>query len=739
MAMKSILTFIFLFKISYNVYVYQPETFFRLIKEEKVEENKLNEIITKLSEGFEDAYAFYSLSKNPPDTGYEDIQHNKVDIKKELGNINTKERDFYGFLQDFLKVFAKIKDDHTSIFLNGINEFTKLFYKVQMIFYFPVIFNIRNDTNGIPRMYANPNKNDTFNKQFRDSSDIYPIINSSNESAIKTINGLDPFDYIDKIASEFWDIRSPHGSFTLKFNVLHRIPVFLMPLYEENLTNFTIEYENNKTFSTDIFIISNETIFPKYSNITPVFGINNFDNLLKGFTFIPEIKELPYEIIKLNEYGVFDFKLDNSINSVSGSNISWKDWNYTTPDDNFKCRVDEENKLNVYFIRSFSPDAYNTINIFAKAIMDCAKLFDQNDYKTILINSLNGGGAVLLSELLLQMISPYTSFNIYSRMRVTESIKSNFRGIFYGLDKCKMSSQFDFVNNAQKINYSDVSDYITDPFILVVKSFRKESDELRKTFKNKRKPTDVMVFTDGYSFSATSMLCKYLQHYGGGIVVGYFGNPKLNTTFDSSLSPSAITTMNQLILWNEKFRDLWDKYQIYLQFAYYQSFFDPNDRDVPLEYVVTPVDERISLYENFNESNYHIFVQKAKEIFAKYENKCSTVNKNLVLFNPNCTFENKNIHGGNPCGDNGEWNLSACAPSYCDNNYIFDKKNEKCMIDDCTIVDENIAYIVFYGIFFTLTILIIIGMICFACVMYCRRRKISSSKAINNKTDEDPI
>ena len=99
------------------------------------------------------------------------------------------------------------------------------------------------------------------------------------------------------------------------------------------------------------------------------------------------------------------------------------------------------------------------------------------------------------------------------------------------------------------------------------------------------------------------MLIKYLQYYGGGIVVGYFGNPKINTTFDSSLSPSPIITIDQLILWNQNFKELKRKYNINLRFAYFQSFTDPNNISIPLEFSISPIDEKMELNENFNESN----------------------------------------------------------------------------------------------------------------------------------------
>jgi len=213
----------------------------------------------------------------------------------------------------------------------GINDFTKIFYKSSISFYLPVIFNIKNDTNGIPRMYSKPNINTTLNNLFNNSLHLYEIINSSINSPIKTINGEDPFDFISKFGSEFRDVRNPHGSFTLKINSINKTPLFILPLYKENLTNFTVVYENDLNFTTDLFIVSNQNIFLKH-NITPIQTINNFllnsnifENTLNDFIFIPEIKELPYELMKLNKYGQFEFKLDTHINSLNGSSLSWKD------------------------------------------------------------------------------------------------------------------------------------------------------------------------------------------------------------------------------------------------------------------------------------------------------------------------------------------------------------------------------------------------------------------------------
>ena len=712
MITKIILLFISLYKLSYNIYVLQPEEFFQYIDEEKVDKAKLDDIIKTLSKGLEEVYAFYTLSNNPPKTEYPDITLFKID---------TTNRNYYNFYQDFLKVFSKVKDGHTTIIFQGLNSFTNNLYKYKAGIYFPVIFNIKNDTNGTPRMYCKPNKDQPLNVQFKNSNKTFEIINKSKEIPIKKIKGRNPFEFIDEFISQFRALRNPHGSFTNSFNILNKIHLGFFPIYRENAINFKVEYDNGNSFETDLLILLKENIFFKSHNFTSVPSIKDFflkpnilDKMVNNFIFIPEIKEYPYELIKIDKYGNFKYNLDSNINSINGTSMNKTDWNLSTSDSSLMCREDKVNQLNVYLVKSFAPRRYNE---FIDIVEKCSALFDNNNYKIIVIHSNNGGGIIVLSEFLLEMVSPYTSFNLYTRLRATPEIKNNYREVFYTIDKCEEISQLDFFNEFNSTNYNDdVKEDLTKPFIIVDKNLREKSRNLRKNMKNKRKPTDIMVFTDGFSFSATSMFIKYLQYYGGGIVVGYFGNPTKNTTFDSSLSPSGIIQMGRLSIWNKNFESLRSKYSTYLQFAMYQSFYDKDNFNVPLEYKVTPVDERISLYENFNETNYHVFAQKAKEIFKKYENECNPNNTNLLLLDNNCP------HGGYRCKD-GKWDKEKCIQSYCDIGYIFDKGSQQCIPDNC-FEDINLyLYIMIFLILLSnLTILSMI-IYCFAITCCCKKRK----------------
>ena len=210
--------------------------------------------------------------------------------------------------------------------------------------------------------------------------------------------------------------------------------------------------------------------------------------------------------------------------------------------------------------------------------------------------------------------------------------------------------------------------------------------------KNKRKPTDLIVIADGYSYSATSFFLKYLQYYGGGITVGYFQHPnKKNIPFDSSLSPSPVIQNLTLYEIREDYQELYKKYKFRMQFAFYQSFYHPTKIDKPLEYEITPVDEIIPIYEGFNDNNYDIYIKAAKEILKKYETECNPYNKKLVKVTNECDkyFENNYTHGGYECDTNGKWSTK-CVPSYCDLGYIFDYEKGKCIYDKCSEIEGRV-------------------------------------------------
>ena len=62
-------------------------------------------------------------------------------------------------------------------------------------------------------------------------------------------------------------------------------------------------------------------------------------------------------------------------------------------------------------------------------------------------------------------------------------------------------------------------------FYLLSDTYKNISEPLKNYNHSDRKPTDIIVFTDGFSYSATSIFIKDLQETGNAIIVGYNGIP----------------------------------------------------------------------------------------------------------------------------------------------------------------------------------------------------------------------
>ena len=103
-----------------------------------------------------------------------------------------------------------------------------------------------------------------------------------------------------------------------------------------------------------------------------------------------------------------------------------------------------------------------------------------------------------------------------------------------------------------------------------------------------KKPTEIIVFTDGYSFSCTSFFIKGLQEHGHAIIVGYNSKPGLEKSdFDAAQSSSSVETFK----YSEKVQNL-NKLGFNVRVTFGEKF-DHNDKGnpkTPEEFLIYPVD-----------------------------------------------------------------------------------------------------------------------------------------------------
>ena len=710
------------FQINYSLSqkYYTIDEIYQIFDDLKTNEKDLEVIVDCLSSTFSEAYAYNQIAKNPPQPDFNSSYHEKVDIQNELKNINLKNVSMYKFYQDIKLLFDRLGDQHL-----GIN--IKNFIVTNMHFSDPLKLNIKEYDNKT-RMFAESKVSSYEEKYYRNYETIFNIIKNNVDVPITTINGKDPFDYITYFGGDYEKLKSPQGSFRLKlFEHNGDFDFFEYPVNKSDLINFTVVYDNGDNFTTDFIAWSGLKIDSNQIN-------DNFK------AFVDNIKKNKETNDKLNKKNIVNdiliFRSDKILKKLSANDKfepekkvkslnAGKDWdvNYSNV---LACRVDNDKKLNIYGLVSFGGVASMD---FIDTIKKCTKLFDENTYPIVLANILNGGGLVTNSHYLLETLSPTVELNIYGRMRNTAIIKDNqiIKSIFNSLsdiDDCDPLSYSQLKKTKKSVDYGDsITDSLIGPFLFTGRDFREHLNKFKSTLKRPRKPTEILVYTDGFSYSATALLLKYLQYHGGAITAGYFTNPNLDDVpFDSSLSPSSVFSGDIVSsLGPEGYNTLNKNYGYSISLAGMHSFYTANDYKIPLEYVVTPVDERVNIYINriFKSSydmidarNFDVFLDNALEIFEKYKKYCNPKNKKLLLVSSECDGSfGEHTHGGYECGDNGEWSKK-CVASYCDIGYIFDYDKKKCIENVCLIGDVEsklfivilIIFIIIFALFATLCI-----------------------------------
>ena len=674
---------------------------------EELDENYTTKVIANLK-SLINGYVFLDYAKNPQppknlinNTNY---THPPVDLIKALDNIKTTGIKYYDFYREIKTVIASVRDLHFNIMSTGSPQGRNLLQLTACIpfkLYVDKDINDNNETKVFIKYYENC-------AIFYDE-DIQNYIKNKSEQKIplKKINDEDPFDYIQNWGWKYEKTKNPHAEFSFKKWQIYSFSLTSYPMTPDELR---VKYEFEGEGESNTITLDYHIFTPNVKSLNKLYGANllssfNEDEFNKFYK--EEMIKITDNVLKPNIFEMLDkFREKKGIlkNKIKKDKIKW---DYETIEDiGLKCRVDEENKVNVFLQQSFS--LTKNVNHAIEVIVNCSLMFYNNTYPIIGIESQNGGGIINFAEVFHQLLQIKTTDRYFSSGRRTDIYKKEFEeNIPYLVDveTCKpFPNDEDFMDGIEgdystpdmniTHNRTKTFDFMTKEQRMLIHNYRMQMEKLG----NLKRPTDIIIFTDSFSYSATSIFIKGFQNTGGAILVGFNGNPKLSKDlFDASQSPTNVVTYQS----SQEYVNLSYLGFIVRGVSASESFnYDYNKTDaIPREYQFDPVDERVDIYESYTDEKYQLFINKAKQIFEDYNknNKCNKNNKKL-LYDPNdgktCyTFDDdSHAHGGYECGDDGIWNTTECKKYYCDMGYYFDPNDGKCKADLC-VNDPNEKYI----------------------------------------------
>lgn len=640
---------------------------------EKVSDEFCREVITNAIGIIEEFYVFKDFLKAPIQPKGLDNYFPDVDLIKELEEVNTTNRTFYDFYRDFQRVIWKARDGHFRIFgsktPNGF-DMTSSYFCIPYKYYIHEIFD---DNNKINETYLSIEPLDSCREGY--SEEILNKINELKGKEIISINDKDPYEYLEEKGLFGTNCHSQQCRYLSLFKYITHFPIFRYPYKKEEL-QVSLKFEG----------------VDEPLNLEYKFGeINYFSSEFKSY-YLEEQEKYLKNNIPFPNFSEMEkrFKIKNGLFSEKESNEETNFWDKSNRDGTIKCRVDKTNEMNVAYLKSFYPDdLYGS----EKVMYECFDEFYKNDYKLIVILDQNPGGYSDLCIPFAQYIRPKISKSI-TESSLANKLMEEWFFIFdenLNSETCKTFTEKDnlldgYIDQYSSEVFHNRTKYYDNLNIFEKKIMEKHRKEYLKTGKLK-KPTEILIFSDGYSFSCASYFTKELQIHGSAIVAGYNIRPDLvNTVIDASQSNSPPDIFSTTEYSKNLAKHGFTPYITYIE------VFDPNDLIPPkisMEFKVYPVDTIVPIFKQYNDDIYDRFIEEAKVLFNKYNDlengECNPENEHLYFETEECDNKLKidHAHGGYQCGPKGKWNKEKCIAAYCDEGYILNDEKTECKENPC--------------------------------------------------------
>jgi len=342
--------------------------------------------------------------------------------------------------------------------------------------------------------------------------------------------------------------------------------------------------------------------------------------------------------------------------------------------------------MNYLTVPTFAPDNEKD---FVFTLFDCIDFFDNNDKPITVILKQNGGGnddLVKLIQFLLMPESDVRSLEAVRKTNLTESIIRNVYNHYFSniSNSCQVLSSEDIEVLFSQEDHDDLGNGVVHT--RTKKMFVTSKDLLQRferfsLKKNARKPTDIIVATDGYCFSACSEFVDNCITSGSAIVTGFGVSMPGDEKFVAGQCPSLVFSLDI----NALFKVINENYGIFARSTLSESYIISEDMEekIPLDYSILRVDSHCG-YNNSFDPDIAELLKHTTAVYEEFKTKCNPDNQRLLLVDDKCQVDDPNaLHAGYACGSNGEWNKTQCKISSCKTGYVVDFKTNKCVPNCC--------------------------------------------------------
>jgi len=641
-----------------NAYIFDPSIVRDCFNTHLLPQGVIDSAIAQL-EIAQKVYPYVDIAKNPP-AGPREGYFTKVDFDTEFNTLKTElaasgrvTAKVYRLLMHFI---TKFHDGHFTLRFSNTQYSDNFFVSVRGLF--PFAWTPLGVDDGKMKVQLNPT---TFTqKQFPNMNSF--LVNKIQKGAYAvTIDGVDTFEFYKNFFAKVNSMKSDQGKLFISrlFSGTNSFPLSSYPIDDNGFDEHVVVFSDgdslpfNLTFQNTAVKSTKDDLFPPEIDISPKGG-NNQDVIeaLKHFKRVPNAKstkaQTTYVQCQASDYG------------------------------------------NYILLTTFSTDTVEDISVFVNQVADCASKFDENTAPIAILLFMNGGGYDYLSMITKSLLMPSTDARLLKAIRKTDVNKDAARAYFgdtiMSTETCYPYTAKNY-SNFWKVTQEDnlggnVVHKRTQKFY---DSFVSELEEVKQygIVKNPRKPTDVVVVTDGYCFSACSYFFNGVLESGSAITVGVGTANIGDEKFVGSQCPSNVIMSVPSFFTNVQENAV--KFGVTVGVTLSETFpivKDISKTQTPRDYTLGRVDANIG--EFFVPFPVDQIMMKVAQLHADYKENCNPDNHHLLLYVDNCTSNDVNANKtGYACGSYGRWNTSDCRIATCKKGYIVDFESNSCIRNVC--------------------------------------------------------